>query len=65
MLLNIVYLAYFVFLHKGDYNDLTFLSNPLYIKYTNESARNIIYTLLEAVLVCIIYQIYKDRKSVV
>lgn len=59
MLLNIVYLAYFVFLHKGDYNDLTFLSNPLYIKYTNESARNIIYTLLEAVLVCIIYQIYK------
>lgn len=59
MLLNIVYLAYFVFLHKGDYNDLTFLSNPLYIKYTNESARNIVYTLLEAVLVCIIYQIYK------
>lgn len=31
----------------------------MYIKYTNESARNIIYTLLEAVLVCIIYQIYK------
>lgn len=58
-LLNFIYVVYFVFFHIGDYEDLSFLSNSISLKFTNEFLRNCVFTILEAALVCIIYCVYK------
>ena len=57
--LNIFYIIYFVFFHIGDYSDLSFLGNTLDLKINNLFLKNIFYTLLETVLICNIYMIYK------
>ena len=56
---NIVYILYFVFLHQGDLGDVTFLSQSINLKITAPFIKNFVFTILEALLTGIIYQIYK------
>jgi len=58
IILNGIYLFYFLFFHIPDYHDLTFLKIPLDIKIYDEKLRNILYTLLEFVLFVTIYSLY-------
>ena len=57
--LNVIYIFYFMFFHVGDYGDLSLLGQPISLKITNEFLRNCMFTILEAVLVCIIYCVYR------
>lgn len=57
--LNVIYIFYFMFFHVGDYGDLSLLGQPISLKITNEFLRNCTFTILEAVLVCIIYCVYR------
>ena len=59
IVLNAVYLLYFIFFHIGDYSDLNILGHTINIKIDNLFLKNLMYTLLEAVLICNIYMIYK------
>lgn len=58
-LFNLVYLLYFVFFHVGDWGDLSILGIPINIKINNDFIQNCLFTLLEALLVGIIYCVYK------
>ncbi len=59
VMLNIVYLVYFIFFHIGDYCDLTFLSHTINLKINNEFLSNCVFTLLESIMISIIYLTYK------
>ena len=59
IVLNIVYLLYFVFFHIGDFSDLSVLGQSINLKIDNIFLKNLLYTLLETVLICNIYMIYK------
>jgi len=58
--LNIVYLLFFVFFYIPDYKDLFFIREQIELKIYNERYMNIAYTLLETVLLSIIYFFYKN-----
>ena len=58
-LFNLVYLVYFIFFHVGDYGDITWLTTPLDFKISFPFWRNCVFTVLEAVLCCLIYCIYQ------
>lgn len=59
-LLYILYCSYFVFFHKTQYTDLYIGSSSLdFIKINNVFLPNLVFTLLAAVLVMLIYLIYR------
>ncbi len=58
-LFNVLYILYFVFLHQGDYGDITFLVHPMDLKVSNSFLQNCLFTALEAILCCMIYCVYQ------
>ncbi|MEO5357669.1 MAG: hypothetical protein H7844_10275 [Nitrospirae bacterium YQR-1] len=56
---NTTYLIYVLFFHKGDYNDLVFLNKILNLKIHIDKLKDISYTAFEAILVALIYYLYK------
>ena len=60
MLLNILYLAYFIFLHERNMVDLYFLNIDLsLLKVHNVELKNIIFTLLSGTLIYIVFSMYQ------
>lgn len=60
VLLNVLYLVYFVFLHNRDIVDLYMLDMDMsFLKIHNDVLSNLFFTLLAGTLVYIIYSIYQ------
>ena len=60
-LLNILYIAYFVFFHTNkDMVDILLFNSPLDIKVDNLLFKDFFFTLLEVVLVAMMYRIYSE-----
>lgn len=53
------YLIFFIFFYESDYVDILFLGQTVDMKIYNEDLRNISFTILEAVLLAIMYVFYK------
>lgn len=58
-LLSCFYLIYFIFFYIPDYPDLIFLRLPLDFKAHNNMLQNIAFTVLEVILLGVIYTIFK------
>ena len=58
-LFSLIYLLYFVLFHVGDWGDLSIFGTPVNIKLNNDFIQSCLFTLMEALLVGIIYCIYK------
>ncbi len=59
LVLNFLYIIYFMFFHNTQYTDLYFIDQSLeMIKYKNSSATDICFTLLTGVMFYIIYIMY-------
>lgn len=56
---SVVYLVFFIFFYKSEYQDILFLGNKINIKIHNERLADISFTLLEVTLVAIMYAFYK------
>lgn len=57
---NILYLIYFVFLHKTKYTDVIYLGKSLqYLKLENAAIKSCVFTIMVACLVVIVYKIYR------
>lgn len=57
---NMLYLIYFIFLHKTDYIDIIFLGNSLQeLKIPNEILKSSVFTIMVACLGVIVYKIYR------
>lgn len=54
-----VYLVFFIFFYKSEYKDLLFLGNEIDLKSQNNILADISFTLLESMLVAIMYAFYK------
>jgi uridine kinase len=57
-LLSASYLLFFIFFYKSEYQDILFLGVPVDYKIHNELCRNIAFTLLEVVLIVLMYGFY-------
>ncbi len=57
--LNATYVVYFVFFHRPDHGDLSWLGAPVAIKVADERLRNLVFTTLEVVLAGTIYLQYR------
>jgi uridine kinase len=56
---SITYLIFFLFFYKSEYIDILFLGNEINLKIENERFTNISFTLLEVMLLAIMYAFYK------
>jgi uridine kinase len=56
---SISYLIFFLFFYKSEYKDILFLGNAIDLQINNEKFENITFTLLEVLLLSIIYAFYK------
>jgi len=54
-----VYLIFFLFFYRSPINDLTFLGQPLHFKVENAHLANIVYTVLESILLINLYVLYR------
>lgn len=53
------YLLFFLFFHTSDHHDLSFLGTPLFLKWDNPTARDVVFTTLQAVLAAVMYAFYR------
>lgn len=59
-LFNVLYLFYFVFLHKTEYTDIIFLGKSLqYLKIENQTIKAVVFAVMVACLGVIVYKIYR------
>jgi len=56
---SIIYLVFFIFFYKSEYKDILFLGNEVNIKIDNNRLADVFFTLIEVLLVSIIYSFYK------
>lgn len=57
---NVLYLLYFVFLHKTEYTDIIFLGNSLqWMKVDSETLATCVFAVMVACLMMIVYKIYR------
>jgi uridine kinase len=56
---SILYLVFFLFFYKSEYQDIFFLNNVINLKIDNENLENLSFTLLESSLLAIMYSFYK------
>lgn len=56
---SFAYLVFFIFFYHGDYADIYVLNKPLNLKIEHKNLSDISYTILESILLCIIYVFYK------
>lgn len=56
---SIVYLLFIVFFYESEFVDILFLSEPVDLKIKNDTFKNISFTVLEVVLISIMYAFYK------
>jgi uridine kinase len=56
---SVVYLVFFIFFYKSEYIDILFLGTEVNIKIDNDRLGDVIFTLIEVLLVSIIYAFYK------
>ncbi|MCV6608589.1 MAG: hypothetical protein OIF32_10275 [Campylobacterales bacterium] len=57
--LSAIYLIFFIFFYKSEYQDIIFLDQSIDLKIDNEKLTNICFTLLESMLIAIMYAFYK------
>jgi len=55
---SFAYLSFFIFFYESSYNDIIFLENIIDWKIKNENLKNISFTILEAMLLAIIYSFF-------
>ena len=56
---SITYLVFFVFFYQSEYKDLLFLGYEVNLKIENSKLTNIVFTLLESMLLSIMYAFYR------
>lgn len=56
---SLIYLLFFIFFYKSEYNDILFLGEVVDLKVENDRLINIFFTLLEVTLLSIMYAFYK------
>jgi uridine kinase len=56
---SIIYLVFFIFFYKSDYNDIIFLGEVINFKVNNNKLINLSFTLLEITLLSIMYTFYR------
>lgn len=56
---SLSYLLFFIFFYQSEYKDIYFLGNYIDLKIDNENLINISYTLLEVMLLAVMYVFYK------
>lgn len=56
---SVVYLVFFVFFHQSEYNDILFLGHEVNFKIENNKLINMVFTLLESMLLAIMYAFYR------
>jgi len=56
---SLVYLLFIVFFYESEFIDILFLGDPVDLKIKNDSFKNISFTILEVVLISIMYAFYK------
>jgi len=56
---SLIYLLFFIFFYKSEYNDILFLGEVVDLKVENDKLINIFFTLLEVTLLSIMYAFYK------
>ena len=59
IVLNIIYLTFFLFFYIPEYQDSIFLKAALNLKIYNHQLKNIVFTAFEVMLCAIIYALYK------
>lgn len=59
LVLNILYLTFFLFFHQSGLQDLIFLNTEINLKIDQSKFANIIFTLLEVTLLALIYAFYR------
>ena len=59
LVFSIIYLIFFIFFYKSEYNDIIFLGEVINVKIDNEKLINLSFTLLEVILLSIMYAFYK------
>ena len=59
MVFSLIYLLFFIFFYKSEYNDILFLGEVVDLKVENDRLINIFFTLLEVTLLSIMYAFYK------
>lgn len=56
---SLIYLVFFLFFHKGDYQDMIFLTQPINFKVSDNRLINFSFSFLEATLIAIMFSFYK------
>ena len=56
---SIAYLVFFIFFYKSEYKDILFLGNEVSFKIENDRLADVFFTLIEVLLVSILYAFYK------
>jgi uridine kinase len=55
---SVAYLIFFIFFYKSEYKDILFLGKELNLKIDDENFRNLSFTILESVILAILYSFY-------